>query len=881
MARKTTILGFHAILFLSGAGSLGYQIVWSRRLALGLGQEMAAVLAVAGAVLAGLAAGAWLFDRLPFLRSRPSLTYAAAEGVAGAWGLLSLWVVPAAASLARGWIGLEPSMGWQWTVAFLVPLTALMPASVALGATFPAMEALLQRAMPGHRWVGSLYGCQTFGAVLGVLGGGLWLVARGGEGVALIAFAAANGLCALGTLAMRRSLPGGEGVPSAGSRTKTAVPGEKAGAVPLLLVLLAVTGFLGVGYEVLVVRVLREVLEGTVYTYALILAVYLVGSAAGALTQSRVSLSLRALLGALAGACWASWWLAQWAPGIYSTMRGGLGDSLGATLAAEGLVAGAALLPAAFFMGWTFSQLAQWSRDLSGRLGTAVAVNLLAAAVAPMAFGVLLLPGIGPGWAGFVVVAGYLALAGTPLLDLAVPGNSRSKRARTRGWVISAVGLVVVLVLRPEPGRLRELPPGSKIVAGRTGVAETVRVVEDSAGNRTLRVGQHLNMGGTGAARWQRLEAHIPLLLHPDPRQALFLGAGTAITLGVCTSYPNLDATGVELLPEVGAMAGWFDPASGFNSWPSRVRLVNADARRFVQATPDRFDVIVGDLFHPGRDGAAALFTREHFASVRARLAEGGLFLQWLPLHQLQGEALRSVVRTFLDVFPDAQAWWLHWEIDLPVLGLVGGTSPRRITPDWVEQGGPAEPTREAREAVGLNTSFSLLFRFAADATSLARWVGGSPLNTDARPVVAFLAPRLTVRAEVEAFAPVRELLALPGPDLAAVFDLPPGASGAEWQKGVEAGLQARDLYLRGLIAEADGRLEEAVADWLEGARLSEDFTTGYARCLSLAAAWVAERPTEAEALLRDLETARPERPVARQLRQRLFPGAQSTSSSE
>ena len=881
MARKPTILGLHAILFLSGAGSFGYQVVWSRQLALGLGQEMAAVLAVASAMLAGLAVGAWLFDRLTWLRTRPLRTYACAEGVAGLWGMLSLWTVPRAASLARGWIGLEPSATWQWTVALLVPLVVLLPASLALGATFPAMEAVLQRAVAKRRWVGSLYSSQTFGAVLGVLGGGLWLVARGGDGLALVAFATANGLCALGALAVGRRLPVSKGVASRDGQASPAPVGGAGGSPPGLLFLLAATGLLGVGYEVLAVRVLRDVLEGTVYTYAVILAVYLVGSAAGALTQAKAAVSLRTLLASLAAACWVGGWMARWAPAIYSTMRARLGDSLGATLTAEGFVAAGVLLLPSFLMGWTFSQLAQWSRNRTGRLGPAVAVNLLAAAVAPVVFGVVLTPWVGPDWAGLGVVAGYLLLAGLDGSRKPAQAGVPTVRVSSRGLLALASALAAAVLLRSQPGQLPELPAGSRVVAERRGVAETVRVIEDGAGARTLRVGGHLNMGGTGAIRPQQLQAHIPLLLHPDPRRALFLGAGTAITLGACVNYPELRATGVELLPEIAAMAGWFDSASGFNSWPSRIRLVSADARRFVQSTPEPWDVIVGDLFHPGRDGAAALFTREHFTAVRGRLAEGGLFVQWLPLHQLQGAALKSVIRTFLEVFPDAQAWWLRWEIDVPVLGLAGGRGAPRLPPDWLNRRSFVTAALPALESVGINDWSALWLRFAADATQLRAWSEGALVNTDDHPVVAFLAPHLTVRAEVEPFAAVRELLALPESERDVVFDLAAdGSIAAQWTR-IVTGWQARDLYLRGLIAEADAKPDEAVAHWLEGARRSQDFTTGYARCLSLAVGWARERPAAAQALLRALEDARPERPVARELRLRLFPERAGDAVSE
>src|ERR1041385_4258376 len=93
--------------------------------------------------------------------------------------------------------------------------------------------------------------------------------------------------------------------------------------------------------------------------------------------------------------------------------------------------------------------------------------------------------------------------------------------------------------------------------------------------------------------------------------------------------------------------------------WPPerqpQLRMFIADARRFVRATAAQYDVIVADLFHPARDGAGSLYTLEHFSAIRRRLAPGGLFCQWLPLHQLDEHMLRVIIRTFLEVFPDGQ----------------------------------------------------------------------------------------------------------------------------------------------------------------------------------------------------------------------------------
>src|SRR5690606_30731787 len=112
-------------------------------------------------------------------------------------------------------------------------------------------------------------------------------------------------------------------------------------------------------------------------------------------------------------------------------------------------------------------------------------------------------------------------------------------------------------------------------------------------------------------------------------------------------SLRHVDA--VELVPAVLEQLHHFADINGAVAEDDRVRLHAADARRFVAASAERYDVIVADLFHPGRDGAGNLYAREHFENVREHLASGGVFAQWLPLYQLDAPTLRVVMRTFAE----------------------------------------------------------------------------------------------------------------------------------------------------------------------------------------------------------------------------------------
>jgi spermidine synthase len=148
----------------------------------------------------------------------------------------------------------------------------------------------------------------------------------------------------------------------------------------------------------------------------------------------------------------------------------------------------------------------------------------------------------------------------------------------------------------------------------------------------------------------------------------------------------DLEVDADELVPEVIAVSTRFTRPLNGDSPNPRLHIFATDARRYVRATANHYDVIVADNFHPARSGSGALYTLEHFAAVKARLSQAGLFCQWLPLHQLDLATLASITGTFLQVFPHGAALLANNGLDTPVIGLVGRRDDGRFDPTAVAQ---------------------------------------------------------------------------------------------------------------------------------------------------------------------------------------------------
>lgn len=841
----------------SGFAGLGSQIAWTQQAAHWLGHDGLAVLAVVGAFFGGLALGALALGERIQRSADPGRWYAGCELVIALWSaVLALGLAPACRALMQA-AGPQPAGAAHALLALTGVFLLLLPATAAMGATLPAMQRLVAGQGRPEAAIGWLYAANTAGAVLGVLAAGFWLVPAFGLTRTAALCALLNAACAVGVLAWRRR-----------NATATASPPAETPTAPRRWWLpLAATGALSIGFELLVVRVLRQVAENTVYTFALLLAVYLVATAAGAAlwqrAQGRCAPAADAdapLLLALAAACalgGASLWQTV---AIKAAVLASLGPSMAAALAAEAVLAVLAFgLPAAC-MGAVFSQLCSRARAAGVGLGRSLGVNTLGAAAAPLLVGVALLPAVGAKATLLVLVAGYLAL---------LPW-----RGATRWPGAALASVLVAAAWWAPPLRIVDLPEGARLLQYLEGAQAAVSIIEDAQGVARLHIDNRQQEGSSHTRLADGRQALLPLLLHPAPRRALFLGLGTGITAATAAGDAQLQVDAVELLPEVIAASAHFTAALAGGSPTPRLHLLQADARRYVRASDARYDLVVADNFHPARSGSAALYTVEHFRAVGARLAPGGVFCQWLPLHQLDLDSLRSIVAAFLAAHPQAQALLATHSLDTPVLGLVARADGQAVDAVALRRRLAEAAIHPPPADFGLADELAVLGSLVAGPQPLAAFAGDAVTNTDDRPVVAYLAPRIT-------YAPD----STPRQRLAALLDefrrqpLQPAdvisrAPEPGWHQRLAAYWQARDAFLAAGMAvrpAADVRqmLAQVQQPLLAVLRTSADFRPAYDPLLQMAGALAASDAQAARALLAELQRLQPARPeAARTLRQ-------------
>jgi len=245
--------------------------------------------------------------------------------------------------------------------------------------------------------------------------------------------------------------------------------------------------------------------------------------------------------------------------------------------------------------------------------------------------------------------------------------------------------------------------------------------------------------------RLQRMLGHLPALLHPEPRAVLVVGCGAGVTAGSFTVHPGVERIVIceiePLIPRV--VARYFAPENYDVVHNPRVEVVYDDGRHFVLTTHEKFDIITSDPIHPWVKGAATLYTREYFETVKRHLNPGGLVAQWVPLYESNPAAVKSELATFFDVFPNGTVWGNEVDGEGYDLVLLGQAGPLQIDLGQVQRRLNREDYQRVSKSlqdVGLRSAFSLLATYAGQASDLWPWLQRAEINRDLNLRLQYLA---------------------------------------------------------------------------------------------------------------------------------------------
>jgi len=728
------------LLFLSGAAALVYQTLWVKQLALIVGVDVYAVTTAISAFFAGLAIGGGLFGRRADRSGRPLRLFAALE--AGT-GLLGLATTVALAHAAPAFTALEATaVPPAWALLFAtIGLPALL-----MGGTLPAVvRAVAPPDGTIGRISGRLYAANTAGAIAGTLAAAFLLVPLLGVRGASAAAAALNFTAAAIALVVdgrRHARVPGETAPR---------PGSDGSA--LALGLYAVAGGIALGYEVVWTQAIVQFLSTRAFAFAIVLATYLSGLFLGSLLWSNLADRIRRpwlAFGCLVAAAGASAllmiaiigpWLPRAQSGVAGVVLKETRSELAGMCARFALASAVVVLPPTLLLGAALPvavRLAGGAGRIGRDLGAVLALNTAGGIAGTLLTGFALLPAL-----GLVRTLGVLAVAAAVLGGIAIAreGHFRRPSLVAAGALVLLTAGGAALVPGDLLARLLTSAWGGTLVFYEESPGGTVAVLEQRAPFGSFRRLYIQGISNSGDAmpsrRYMRLQALLPLLIHRgEPRSALVIGLGTGITAGALLAYDSLDRRVVaELLPAVVRAAPHFQGGYGVTADP-RVTLRLADGRRELLRSTDRYDLITLEAPPPSAAGVVNLYSRDFYTLARQRLDPNGLLAQWLPLGTQNDEDSRSLVRSFLDVFPQATLWTTELHEAL----LIGSVEEIQLDATPIVERFRRPGVSKALREVGVASPAALLATYVTDRAGLERYAQDAPATTDDRPRIEYAA---------------------------------------------------------------------------------------------------------------------------------------------
>ena len=657
MTRRSVIL---AIFVLSGAAGLIDEIVWSRQLVLVFGNTTQAVSAILTGFFGGMAIGAAVGGRVADRVRSPLRLYGLIEVVLAVVVIATPITFRLIDDVYRGiYPALEGSPQGLVAVRMVLAVLALAPATILMGATLPTLTRYLVRDQQLSAAFGRLYAANTIGAIIGTLIAGLILIELFGLTGALTVGAAASGIAGVAALWLARR---DHDLPTAVVRAPAPAPvvsdpaiGQGRDRTGLALVIAFVSGMTALGYQVLWTRMLASGTGNTTYVFTMILGMFLIGLAIGAVlfTAIRSRIGDPARLLAVAQVLVGGLVLAGLV-GVIAKSPLEVDPTRPLEVLARLVVATAVVvLLTTIVLGLTFpassALLAQNSAHPGRSAGTFLAVNTLGSITGSFLVPFLLIPTLGsPHAAALLALVNVATGAAIALTATSLRGIGRWVVLPAAAFVavaIVAASLAPAVLISPNEARLRAL--GAVIY----GTAEDeIATVEAGLLHRT----PELWVAGTSMTLLTvdaKMMPILPLIARPGSRDALVVafGMGTSFRSAVIA---GLRTDVVELVPSVPKMFPYYYPDAPDVLANPNGRVIIADGRNHLELTAQHFDIIVTDPPPPiESSGASVISSREYYQAGHDHLNPGGVMMEWVPYGQTI-EEYKTHVRAFAAVFP-------------------------------------------------------------------------------------------------------------------------------------------------------------------------------------------------------------------------------------
>jgi spermidine synthase len=676
------------ILFVgSGCAALIYEIVWLQLLQLIIGSTAISLGVLLGAFMGGMCLGSLLLPRLISRNYHPLRVYATLELLIGVMGLLVLKMMP----LISEFYTAHAPGGWGGLIFHgLIAGVCLLPPTLLMGATLPAIARWVETSKEGVSWLGFFYGGNIAGAVFGCLWAGFYLLRIHDMAYATYCAMYINLSVAIlaGTLAaFVAHRPAGRAEALIPEELNAPRRNETDPWAWTVYIAIALSGLTGLGAEVVWTRLLSLMLGMTVYAFSNILAVFLIGlgigSTVGAMwarqtTNARAALGVCQLL--LAGACgWAAYTMTYSLP--YWPIDPTLSTSPWHTFSLDLARVFWVVLPGALLWGASFplalAAAASVRQDPGRLVGGVYAANTVGAIIGALTFSILIIPNSSTKAAqqALIVICAISALfVLVPVLVNLMRDAGRSEESNTIRFMFGTTALVTAIVGIGFLVFTVSTIPWVAVAFGRFSAQSATTNYPDRYGlyvgeGRNVSVavtkyGDYTYFHGAGKVQassmpqdmhLQRMLGHLSALIARKNEKVLVVACGAGVTAGSFVPYPTVQSIticDIEPLVPHNVAAKFFKKENYGVVDDPRTTVVIDDGRHFVRTTKEKFDIITSDPIDPWVKGCASLNTIEYYQMCKEHLNPGGVVSLWIPLYESKLESAQSLITTFFQVFP-------------------------------------------------------------------------------------------------------------------------------------------------------------------------------------------------------------------------------------
>ena len=760
-------------IFISGAASLVYELIWIRQLSLVFGGTLYAISAVLCAFMTGLALGAWGIGLLLSHRNKQKKTtnlvllYGLIEGLIGLYGLFFPYglefISGFYAPIVNGTIELGFLLHW---VEFVLSTALMLPATICMGATLPLIGSwsIGKNSERIISDISILYSLNTFGAVAGCLYTQTIALKYFGVSATNLTAIGMNFfvflLCTpLGSYFIKSSSSKTPVIKHKISHVNSSTPDRKFSL--LLIFIFAYSGMAALASEILWTRVLVFPMGTTLNSFALILATFLFGIALGSimadkllgnsnhvlkflLIQLSIAISCIAILPLFEN-------LHEWtskADQLFYDLDNIALKTIGIrSLFAFGLM----FLPTLGF-GLSFPLANRININLfktnSKTLGNTYALNTIGATLGTIITPFILIPFMGIQMSLFVI---YSILIFLCIVAMAIHVKWNDKNFVKPVFIATTIIFLGYMWSNPKVSteqlgshNLARIEIDTQkhqlnLIEYIEGDFSTLSVIENKKSKaRTL----YMNGFSTatvsdsiGGSDYMQAMGLIPMILHPNPKKVMVICFGTGNTTGTVSLFPEVQIDGIEIDKNVLSLAHHFLKWNHNAQKNKNIHMYIQDGRTFTRWTQNKYDVITLEPMSPIQAGTVNLYSREFYQLAAERLNKDGLMMQWLPLHLVGPDDAKSILKTFQEVYPHTSIW--NSFLTRIVL-LVGSKEEIALDKIRFEELMRIPEIQNSAQQIGINTFLDFTDFFLTDANKVNSFMQNADLITDDRPVLEF-----------------------------------------------------------------------------------------------------------------------------------------------